>query len=98
MRQMNSSAARSAREPKGGVVVAQPAHALLQVRLQEIERLTERFVALRLLGELRGDERVAVLLQVRAHLAVELGEQRGIADEEARVEVRRERREVLTAD
>ena len=43
---------RRARDPERGVEVAQAADALLQVRLQQVERLAEVLVALGLLGEL----------------------------------------------
>ena len=47
-----TSQMRGARDPERGVEVAQAADALLQVRLQQVERLAEALVALGLLGEL----------------------------------------------
>ena len=77
-----------ARDPERGVVVAQAAGALLQVRLEQEQGLAVLAVALRDRGALTLDEAGHVPQQVPAHRVDELVEQLGLSGQKARGEQR----------
>ena len=75
-----------ARDPQDRLQVAQPAGAFLHVRLEAVRRVLELRVALAHLEHLRGEERAGVERLVIPH--GEALEQRGAADDAARLEQR----------
>src|SRR5207245_7312843 len=76
--------------PEGGVEVAEPALPVLQLRLEEVDRVPGARVAVGVLGELLLEEGRRVLApDLLQHAAVELGVELLVAREVACVEKRR---------